>query len=120
MFRRAAARFAEVGAPLVVLLVLGPAVAATEFRPWGKAKLVRIFAFGLVLSLIGLGGWLITIHFLTEHHLQQAQRAYDRQHYSEALKHLNKADEFRPRSPEIQLRLARVHRLLGSYTCQCI
>jgi len=63
-----------------------------------------------------LGGWLITIHFLAEYHLRQARRAYDRQRYPESLEHLNKANDLRPRSPEIHLRLARVHRLLGEFS----
>src|SRR6266511_3070981 len=50
-------------------------------RGWGRAKLVRLFALGLVLGLIGLGGWLITIHFLADYHLRQAQRAFGHQHY---------------------------------------
>src|SRR5947209_4632025 len=76
-----------------------------------RTKLLRIFAVGLVLSLIGLGGWLITIYFLTEYHLRQAKRAFGHQRYSEAWDHLNKANRFRPRSPEIHLWLARVARL---------
>jgi len=89
------------------------AVAAPRSR---LLRLVRISALGLLLGLIGLGGWLITIHFLAEYHLRQARRAYDRQRYPEALKHLNKANNLRPRSPEIHMRLARVNRLLGEFS----
>src|SRR6266540_3993386 len=84
-------------------------------RGWGRAKLVRLFALGLVLGLIGLGGWLITIHFLADYHLRQAQRAFDHQHYPEALEHLTKANRLRPRSAAIHMRLARVARLLGDF-----
>ena len=62
-----------------------------------RAKLLRIVALGLVLGLIGLGGWLITIYFLTEYHLRQAERAFGRQRYPEAWEHLNRANAFRPR-----------------------
>jgi tetratricopeptide (TPR) repeat protein len=51
----------------------------------------------------------------TAQHLRQAQRAFDRQRYQEAWAHLTKANDLQPRSPEIQLRLARVARLLGHF-----
>jgi len=81
-----------------------------------RRRLGRIFVFGLLLGLIGRGGWLILIYFLPEYHLRQARRALDRQRYTEALEHLNKADHLRPRSAEIHLQLARVHRLLGEFS----
>ncbi|MBI1918212.1 MAG: tetratricopeptide repeat protein [Planctomycetes bacterium] len=89
-----------------------PAAAAPRTR---LTRLARIFALSLVLSLIGLGGWLITIHFLAEYHLRQARRALDHQRYPETLEHLNKANGLRPGSAEIHMRLARIHRLLGAF-----
>jgi len=79
----------------------------------------------LALGSIGLGGGLITISVLADHSLREAKRALERQAYSEAWKHLNRANAFRPRSLEIHLLLARVARQLGKFDeadehlCRC-
>lgn len=76
---------------------------------------MRAVGLLLVLGLISLGGWLITIHFLAERYLRQAQRALERQRYAQAWEDLNRAKTFRPRSFEIHLQLARVARQLGKF-----
>src|SRR5262249_55689641 len=86
----------------------------TQRNATGRRRtLVRAVGLLLVLGLISLGGWLITIHFLAERYLRQAQRALERQRYAQAWEDLNRAKTFRPRSFEIHLQLARVARQLG-------
>src|SRR5262249_37726772 len=81
---------------------------------WGQ-KVVWVLGLAVVLGLVGLGAWLITIYFLTEHHLRQAHHHLDQQHFPQAWAQLKKAETFRPRSPKIHLLLARTARRMHKF-----
>jgi len=80
-----------------------------------RSKVGWGLGLALVLGLVGVGGGLITLHLLAEHHLGQARLAIERQRLPQAWDHLSKAKTFRPGSPEVHLLLARVARRMHNF-----
>lgn len=65
---------------------------------------------GLVLGLLGLGGYRAGLHFYAQHHLREADRAANRYEFDEAEQHLTCCLRVHPRDAGLHLRMARVAR----------
>jgi tetratricopeptide (TPR) repeat protein len=69
----------------------------------------------LLLSVIGLGGYIFYSYYKARGPLEDANRAIKRRDFVEAGKHLDKYLELRPDSPAVQFLAARTARRAGSY-----
>jgi tetratricopeptide (TPR) repeat protein len=78
---------------------------ALRLRTTGRLALV-----GLLILLTGLGGWLISGHFLAEYHLSKAAKALQRQRYPLALNEYLQAVPYRPTSAALHLLVGRTAR----------
>jgi tetratricopeptide (TPR) repeat protein len=82
-------------------------------RTWPRPLVLLLVV--LLLSVIGLGGYILYYYYQARGPLEDANRAIKRRDFVEAGKHLDKYLELRPDSPAVQFLAARTARRAGAY-----